>query len=490
MPKRLFLTLPLLFLCLNIVQAQETVSSLLSRGLQFFGEEKYENAITEFSKVIKNNPADKDAYYYLGLTLLRTEKYSEAVAPLKKVLELDPQYKGARRNLGIAYLHLESNELAIQQFKKSIDQDPQDASAYFYLGRVFQQKKWYKESLIHFQTVLSLDPGMEQISLFQIGVAYLELGQKEDAKLALTLALERDPESDIAGEIESLLDEIGGKTSKSKKDWWFNASMGVQFDDNLSVVKQDVITNQADQAAIFELSTGYKFYSTPDLELRLGYDFYENSWEDTPEFNYQSNTISFGASHDAKGWDTGINYYYNYSFLDTKEFIAFHSIGPRVGFSLHPKLYTNISSAFQTTNFFTDNPRDSINLSIGFDQYLFFMDNKAYGFLNYRYSDEDTEGSEFDFTGNLVSVGVNFSGLEKFNIQLSYMRNLLEYRNNTASIGSERRDEKETVRFLITRPILEFLNFNIDYQYNTNSSNLVSVDSNQNLLIMKIVLSY
>ena len=193
MRKSLFLTLLFLFLCLSNIEAQEAVSSFLSRGLQFFGEEKYDSASTEFLKVIKNNPDDKDAYYYLGLTFLRAEKYSDAVAPFEKVLELDPQYKGARRNLGVAYLNLESNELAIQQLKKSIDQDPQDASAYFYLGRVLQQKKWFKESLIHFQTVLSLDPGMEQISLFQIGVAYLELGQKEDAKLALTLALERDP---------------------------------------------------------------------------------------------------------------------------------------------------------------------------------------------------------------------------------------------------------------------------------------------------------
>lgn len=426
MRKCLFLLLPLLFLCLSIVQAQEAVSSLLTRGLQFFGEEKYESALSEFSKIIKNDPQNKEAHYYLGLTFLRAEKYSKAVEPFKRVLELDPKYSGARRNLGIAYLNLESNDLAIEEFKKSIDQNPQDASAYFYLGRVLQQKKWYRESLIHFQTLLSLDPGMEQIGLYQIGVAYLELGQKEDAKLALTLALEKDPGSNIAGEVESLLNELGGNTSKSKKDWWFNASMGLQFDDNLSVVRQDIITNQADQAAIFELSTGYKFYSTPALELRLGYDFYENAWEDTSEFNYQSNTVSFGASHNAKQWDTGINYYYNYSFLDTKEFIAYHSIGPRVGFSLHPQLYTNISSSFQKTNFFTDNPRDATNYSIGFDQYLFFMQNKAYGFLNYRYSDEDTEGSEFDYTGNLFSVGVNFSGPGKFNIQFSYLRNLLE----------------------------------------------------------------
>lgn len=490
MRKHLFFVLPLLFLCLNIVQAQETDSSLLSRGLQFFSEEKYESAITEFSKIIKNDPANKEAHYYLGLTFLRTEKYSEAVARLKKVLELDPKFSGARRNLGVAYLNLESHDLAIQQFNKSIDQDPQDASAYFYLGRVFQQKKWYRESLIHFQTVLSLDPDMEQIGLYQIGLAYLELGQKEDAKLALTLALEKDPESSIAGEIKSLLDEVGGKTSKSKKDWWVSASLGWQYDDNVSVVKQDLVTNQTDIAAIFEFSTGYKFYSTSDLELRLGYYFYQNAWEDVSELNYQSNTFSLGGAHNERNWDVGFDYYYNYSFLDTKEFIAYHSIAPRVGFSLHPQLYTNISPAFLTSNFFEDSPRDAINLSIGFDQYLFFMENKAYGFLSYRYSDEDTEGSEFDYAGNLISAGVNFPGPYKIQFQLSYLYNLLEYKSNTASIEKKRRDEKQTARLLISKQFLEILNFSLDYQYNINNSNIVSVDTKQNLLILKLALFY
>ncbi len=486
----LFLTLPLLFLCLNIVQAQETNSSLLSRGLQFFNEEKYESALTEFSKIIKNDPANKEAHYYRGLTFLKTEKYSDAVAPFKRVLELDPLYSGARRNLGIAYLNLESNDLAIQELKKSIVQNPQDASTYFYLGRVFQKKKLYRESLIHFQTVLILDPDMEQIGLFQIGVAYLELGQKEDAKLALTLALEKDPEANIAGEIESLLNELGVKTSKSKKNWWVTGNLGWQYDDNVSVAQRDIVTNQPDFAFVFDLSTGYKFYSTPAIELKLGYDYYQNIWDDASELDYQSNTFSLGGLHDEGNWDVGIDYYYNYSFLGTKEFLTSHSIAPRVGFMLQPQLYTNISLAFVKTDFFTDNTRDGNNISIGFDQYLFFMENKAYGFVSYRFYDEDTESSEFDYIGNLISGGVNLPGPFKTALQLSYSYNLEDYKNNTESIGEERRDEKQTVRFTLTRQILELLSFNLDYQHNMTNSNLLSVDSKQNLLTLKLNLSY
>ncbi len=486
----LFSTLSLIFLCLNSVQAQETDPSFLSRGLQLFNEQKYENALTEFEKVIKNDPLNKEAYYYQGLTFLRAEKYSEAITPFKKVLELDPKYSGARRNLGIAYLNLQFNDLALQDLTKSIDQDPQDASAYFYLGRVFQQKEQYQESLIYFQTVLTLDPDLEQIALFQIGLAYVQLGQKEDAKLALTLALEKDPQSNIAEEVENRLNELGGETSKSIKNGWFQAKLGWQFDDNVSVTKQDRVTNQSDTAATFELSTGYKFFSSPVFQLQGGYDFYQNAWSDVAELNYISNTFSLSGSHNDKNWDAGIDYYFNYSFLDEKDFLTSHSLVPRVGFSLDPQLYSNISLAISDTNFLGDNLRSATNISIGFDQYLFFLDNKAYGFATYRFYNEDTEGSEFDYNANLISGGVNFPGPDKMKLQVSYLYNLKEYNNETASIGRKRRDEKQTVRFTLTQPVSDHLNIDLDYQYNLNNSNLVFVDSKQNLIILKLNLFY
>ena len=488
MRKLVFSLLPLLFLCLNAVEAQET--DLLSRGLQFINEEKYENAIAAFSKIIKKDPNNKEAHYYQGLTFLKAEKYSEAVAPLKSVLKLDPMYSGARRNLGIVYLNLESNDLAIEALTKSIDQDPQDATAYFYLGRAFQQNEQYEESLINFQTVLSLDPDLEQIALFQIGLAYFKLEQKEDAKLALTMALERDPESATAAEAGNLLNELGVKTSSGKSNWWFTAKVGWQVDDNVTVSQQDLVTNISDTAATFELSTGNKFYSTPVLELYWGYDFYRNAWTDASELNYVSNTFSMGASHDEKNWDVGIDYYYSFTFLNTEKFTNSRTIAPRMGFSLHPQLYTNITLSLSETMFIGDSARDAANLSTGFDQYLFFMENKAYGFLSYRYSDEDTRGSEFDYMGNLITVGVSFTDADEFNIQLSYLYNLVAYKNETASIGAKRRDEKQTFAFSITKPVSELLSIVLDYQYNITDSNLVSVDAKQNLLTFEVALSY
>ena len=175
----------------------------------------------------------------------------------------------------------------------------------------------------------------------------------------------------------------------------------------------------------------------------------------------------------------------------TERFTNSHTIGPHIGFSLQPQLYTNMSLSLSETVFFGDSARDAGNLSTGFDQYLFFMENRAYGFLSYRYSDESTKGSEFDNIGNLITVGVSFTdSSDEFNIQLSYLYNLVEYKNETASIGAKRKDEKQTFALSITQPILEPLSIVLDYQHNITDSNLISVDAKQNLLTFKIALSY
>jgi hypothetical protein len=151
---------------------------------------------------------------------------------------------------------------------------------------------------------------------------------------------------------------------------------------------------------------------------------------------------------------------------------------------------------YTTFDYNSDKLRNARNISIGFDQYLFFTENKAYGenkayaFMTYRFYDEITNGSEFDYFGNLISGGINVPGPDNVRVQFSYLYNLLKYKNITESIGDKRRDEKQTARFTITKPLLDFLSINIDYQHNLNSSNLASVDSAQNLWAVQFNLTY
>ncbi len=77
--------------------AGETVdpATLLNIGIKFYNEGKMTEALTEFNKVVAENPNLPDAYYYRGLALLASGKSAEAKADFQKLLELDPKHANA-----------------------------------------------------------------------------------------------------------------------------------------------------------------------------------------------------------------------------------------------------------------------------------------------------------------------------------------------------------------------------------------------------------
>ncbi|MGK0179841.1 MAG: tetratricopeptide (TPR) repeat protein, partial [Nitrospinales bacterium] len=231
----LFLFLSL-FLWLHPVQAEEANSPSLIRGLQFYNEGKFDPALREFSLLLEKDPTNLEAHYFKGLTFNKAEKFNEAIVTFKKVLELNPNYKGARLQLGIAYFKNKSNTEAIKEFEMVLEEEPQNASAYLFIGLTLQQMEKFEDSLINFQTAMSLDPSLNQTALFQIAIAYMEMNEKEDAKLALEMVLEDDPETETARHSKKLLEQMGSAAANDKP-WWITAGVNWQYDDNVSIVE-------------------------------------------------------------------------------------------------------------------------------------------------------------------------------------------------------------------------------------------------------------
>ena len=63
--------------------------------IKFYNEGKMAEALTEFNKVVGENPNLPDAYYYRGLAYLASGKSAEAKADFQKLLDLDPKHANA-----------------------------------------------------------------------------------------------------------------------------------------------------------------------------------------------------------------------------------------------------------------------------------------------------------------------------------------------------------------------------------------------------------
>lgn len=70
-------------------------ASLLNIGIRQFNDGKTVEALQSFDRVVAENPALADAYYYRALAYMSSGKSKEAKADLQKLLELDPNSKFA-----------------------------------------------------------------------------------------------------------------------------------------------------------------------------------------------------------------------------------------------------------------------------------------------------------------------------------------------------------------------------------------------------------
>ena len=75
----------------------ETVdpATLLNIGIKHYNDKKLDAAITEFDRVVRENPNLPDAYYYRGLAYLASGKTAEAKADFQKLIEIDPKHANA-----------------------------------------------------------------------------------------------------------------------------------------------------------------------------------------------------------------------------------------------------------------------------------------------------------------------------------------------------------------------------------------------------------
>ncbi|MGH7739065.1 MAG: tetratricopeptide repeat protein [bacterium] len=84
----------------------------------------YAGAISEYRKVLRQDPNNCTAYGLMGYSLLRAGRVDEAVSCLGKSVQLDPQYTMGYYNLALAYWAQGKQNQAVEQVRLAIDYDP------------------------------------------------------------------------------------------------------------------------------------------------------------------------------------------------------------------------------------------------------------------------------------------------------------------------------------------------------------------------------
>lgn len=451
------------------------------QGLKFFQQGQYQKAQNEFNRILETDPSNATAHYYLGLTLGKQNQHKESIPSFKKALELDPSLTDAYLSLGISYFKIKSYDLALKELQNALRADPNNTSANFFAGLIYQEKGKHSKAIPYFEKSMSGDKDFNQMALYNLGVSYDKMGDKEKARSSFNKAIELDPQSEMAGNSKKFLAIMAEKPQKKNKRWGIEVSTGLEWDDNVTRVEQDAVTGETDIAGVFEFEGSFKILDEPKYDLEASYDFFQTLYEDITTFNFQSHGGTLSASGELGRADVGGSYNYTFTTLDADDFLAIQSVTPSLGFSHSQNQYTYLSYIFQDKNFFTDDNRDGNNHSIGVDHFIFFMDAKGYVLVNYRVETESTFGDEFEYIGHQAKLGLKaplpFDSL----IKASYRFNFRDYDNVTPSIAREREDNKHTFKVELSKEIFKNVNVKAKYEYIDSGSNLPSVDFTENI---------
>ncbi len=152
-------------------------------GIRFYNEGKTNEAIAALRTAVKQDKRDGDAWYYLGLALVRIDDMKAARKALGEAVKLKPQFAPAHTGYSYTLMAASQNQDAEREAKTAIQLNPADATAHYVLGVVHLRFLRNLEAKSEAETAIAQKPNF--------GAAYL-------LKFQSLLALEGDQAARIA----------------------------------------------------------------------------------------------------------------------------------------------------------------------------------------------------------------------------------------------------------------------------------------------------
>ncbi|HKP86799.1 MAG TPA: tetratricopeptide repeat protein, partial [Blastocatellia bacterium] len=112
---------------------------------------------------------------------------------------MNPADASAHYNLGLIYQQRGQYEDAKASFRRAVEIDPNEMDAHYQLGRIAREEGKLADAITHFDPVVRSNPDHSQSEIWrEIGRAYFQAGQYQDALSAFERFLEKRP-SDAEG---------------------------------------------------------------------------------------------------------------------------------------------------------------------------------------------------------------------------------------------------------------------------------------------------
>ncbi len=125
-------------------------------GMDYMGEQDYENAILKFKKATDIDPDFAFAWDNLGVSYRITNQHDQAIKAYKRSLDINPSGRLPLLNIAVAYNLNKDYKQSIKYYKKFISNYDEDPEGYYGLGLILytnDKQEQGLDNLIHAYTI-------------------------------------------------------------------------------------------------------------------------------------------------------------------------------------------------------------------------------------------------------------------------------------------------------------------------------------------------
>lgn len=180
------------------------IAALLAQGQQYENEQRWSEAFSTYTEVIKFEPNNAVGHYRLGQVSERIGAIDSALKSYQAALRLNPGMAEAKHalagyymNQGIGFRRNNQSAAAVQALQQAVSYDPASVGAHFELGQEFEQQKQLDTAVAEYQEAIKLDPSYSAAHT-RLANVYASQGKQEEAVREFQEVLRLNPE-DAAG---------------------------------------------------------------------------------------------------------------------------------------------------------------------------------------------------------------------------------------------------------------------------------------------------
>src|SRR6266568_578535 len=169
----------------------------LADGFAVLGDT--EQATEQLQAIIRDNPTNPQAYYFLGALALEDKRYKDARDYFNKTILLNPNLEQVYYDLAGAQINLDQPRDALTTLGKARQMFSQNFVSEFYTAMAYTRMKEYSNSITHLTaaevSARAADTNrLTPVFYFQLGSAYERNQRYDEAELNFKKCLERSPD--------------------------------------------------------------------------------------------------------------------------------------------------------------------------------------------------------------------------------------------------------------------------------------------------------